>query len=234
MKAKIILSIFFVWLQLTAYAQITLPPGGSQKAKVSQWIGLVEVSIAFSSPAVHTAEGKDRTGQIWGGLVPYGLTDLGFGPSKAAPWRAGADENTVITVSHSVKINGKSLPAGKYGLHLIVEEDKPWTIIFSGNYTSWGSYFYDDKEDALRVQAQAIDGSFTENLTYGFESQKVSSAVAFLQWERKKVAFTIEVDNIYDLYLANMRNELRGPMRLLALLTWDRRILTPYRQRPMY
>lgn len=210
MKVKITFFLFFVLLQFSAYAQITLPPGGSQKAKVSQWIGLVEVSIAYSSPAVHTAEGKDRTGHIWGELVPYGLTDLGFGPSKKAPWRAGADENTVITLSHDVKINGKNLPAGSYGLHLIVEKDKPWTYIFSKNYTSWGSYFYDDKEDALRVQVQAVDAPFAENLTYGFEARKLSSTVAFLQWENKKVPFTIEVDNIYDLYLAKIRNELRG------------------------
>ena len=209
MKIKIAACILLA-LSVTTYAQITLPPGGSQKAKVSQWLGLVEVSITYSSPSVYTADGKDRTGHIWGELVPYGLTDLGFGPSKAAPWRAGADENTVISFSHNVKINGQNLPAGNYGLHVIVEKDKPWTFIFSKNHSSWGSYFYNEKEDALRVQAQAVDAPFTGNLTYGFESRKLSSAVAFLQWENKKVPFTIEVDNIYDLYLANIRNELRG------------------------
>src|SRR6476646_7059433 len=100
-------------------SEITMPPNGdNQKAEVSQWIGLVKVTIAYHSPNVHGGGGKDRTGHIWGELVKYGMFDDGFGPSKAAPWRAGANETTTISFSHDVKIGGRDVRAGTYGLFL--------------------------------------------------------------------------------------------------------------------
>ena len=86
-------------ISTTLFAQsVTLPTsGGNQKAEVSQWIGPVKVTINYSSPKVHAPDGTDRKGHIWGELVPYGLNNLGFGTSTAAPWRAGANENTTIT-----------------------------------------------------------------------------------------------------------------------------------------
>ncbi|MEQ9592945.1 MAG: DUF2911 domain-containing protein [Cyclobacteriaceae bacterium] len=196
-----------------AIAQVTLPPnGGNQKAKVSQWIGLVEVNIEYHSPSVHGPNNQDRKGHIWGELVPYGLTNLGFGPATAGPWRAGANENTTISFSHDVQIGGKNLKAGTYGLHLIVEKDKPWTYIFSNNSTSWGSFFYDEKEDALRVESTPVDAPYTEYLMYGFDDRTVSSATAYLQWENKKAPFKIEVPNVNELYVATLRDELRGSL----------------------
>jgi len=190
---------------------LTLPPsGGNQKAEVSQWIGPVKITINYSSPKVHAPDGTDRTGHIWGELVPYGLTNLGFGTTNAGPWRAGANENTTISFSHPVKINGKDLKAGTYGLHLIVEKEGPWTYIFSNNSTSWGSFFYDDKEDALRVEATPSESEFSEYLTYLFDERKPNSAVAMLKWENKKITFTVEVPTVNDIYVTAMRNELRS------------------------
>jgi hypothetical protein len=117
---------------------------------VSQWIGPVKISISYHSPRVHF-KGAERTGHIWGELVLYGFFDDGFGPSKAMPWRAGANENTAITFSHDVKVEGKDLKAGTYALFLDVEKAGPWNWIFSNNSTGWGSYQYDPKNDALRV-----------------------------------------------------------------------------------
>src|ERR1043165_4694138 len=108
----------------------TPPRGNNQRATVNQQIGPVRVSIDYSSPAVHGPDGKDRRGQIWGKLVPYGLADLGFGNGKPDPWRAGANENTVFEVSDAVSIEGKRLPAGRYGLHMIAGPEE-WTVIFS-------------------------------------------------------------------------------------------------------
>src|SRR5689334_5627436 len=89
-------------------SELPIPPNGNnQRAEVSQWIGLVKVTIDYHSPNVHGLNGKDRTGHIWGELVKYGMFDDGFGPSTAAPWRGGANETTTITVSHDVKIGGK-------------------------------------------------------------------------------------------------------------------------------
>jgi hypothetical protein len=199
-------------LAFGAFSQaLTLPPSGdNQKSVLTQFLGPVKVSITYNSPNVHAPNGDDRTGKIWGQLVPYGFTDPGFGTSKAAPWRAGSNENTTISFSHDVKINGKDLKAGTYGLFLDVEKDGPWNWIFSTNSTSWGHYSYDQNEDALRVESTPTDASFTEFLTYGFDDRQRGSAVAYLQWENKKVPFKIEVPNVNELYLGIIRNELRN------------------------
>lgn len=195
-----------VWSQTLS----TPPSGGNQKSKVTQYIGPVEVTIAYSSPDVHGPNGEDRTGKIWGEVVHYGFIDQGFGPSKAAPWRAGANENTTITVSHDVKIEGKDLKAGTYGLFLAVTKEGPYTWIFSKNSSSWGSYFYDPKEDALRVDVMPLEAPYKEWLTYGFEDRLPTSTKAYLRWEKKRIPFTIEVPNVNEIYVAKMREELRG------------------------
>jgi tetratricopeptide (TPR) repeat protein len=186
------------------------PSGNNQKASVTQWIGPVSVTINYSSPDVHGPNGEDRKGHIWGELVHYGFIDQGYGSSKAAPWRAGSNQNTTITFSHDVKIGGKNLKAGTYGLFLDVEKEGDWNWILSNNSASWGSYFYNESEDALRTATTPVDASYTEWLTYGFEERLPASAVAYLQWENKKVPLKIEVPNVNDLYVGLMRNELRN------------------------
>jgi len=211
MKKLFTLFLFALIANWATGQALTQPPSGeNQKSKVIQWIGPVQVSIAYSSPDVHAPNGDDRKGHIWGELVHYGYIDQGFGSSKAAPWRAGANENTVITFSHDVKVEGKDLKAGSYGLFLALAKEGPSTWIFSRNTTSWGSYFYDEKEDALRVATTLVDAAYTENLTYGFEDRKLSSALAYLQWENKRVPLKIEVPNVNDLYVSKIREELRS------------------------
>jgi tetratricopeptide (TPR) repeat protein len=208
-------SLLFLLVLIAGYSMgqaLSGPPSGdNQKSKVIQWIGPVEVSIFYSSPDVHGPNGEDRTGKIWGTpIAHYGFVNQGFGNGKDAPWRAGANENTIITFSNDVKIEGKDLKAGTYGLFLAVAKTGPWTWVFSKNSSSWGSYFYDPAEDALRVDVEAKDGAYTENLTYGFDDRKANSAVAFLQWENKKIPFKIEVPNVNDLWVSKMRDELRS------------------------
>src|SRR6185503_7105842 len=138
MNVRAIARTLAIWcaLALSASAQVlselSLPPNGqNSRASVSQWIGPVEITVEYHSPNVHGGGGADRTGHIWGELVPYGLTDDGFGPSKDKPWRVGANENTTISFSHDVKIEGKDLKAGTYALFLELDKDGPWTWIFS-------------------------------------------------------------------------------------------------------
>jgi len=190
---------------------VTLPPsGGNQRATVSQQIGPVRVSIEYSSPHVHSPAGEDRKGKIWGALVPYGMASLGFGTcGDQCPWRGGANENTVFTTSHDIKVQGQPLPAGAYGLHFIPGKEE-WTIIFSKNSTSWGSFFYDAKEDALRVQAKPEAAEYHEVLTYEFPERKLDTATAALKWENLALPFTLTVDNSNDLYVENMGRELRS------------------------
>ncbi len=195
----------------TAMAQsITLPTSGNnQKASVTQQIGPIKVTIDYSSPHVHAPDGTDRHGKIWGGLVPYGLVNLGFGTCKECPWRAGANENTTFTVSHDVKIEGKLLPAGSYGFFIIPGPEE-WTLIFSKNHTSWGSFFYDPAEDALRVKVKTQKNPYHEVLTYEFIERKPDMAVAMLMWEDLAASWTISVDDIAGVYVAAIRNELRS------------------------
>src|ERR1700722_19558178 len=148
----------------TSLAQLTsLPDAGNLRATVSEGIGITDVTIHYNRPHV-----KGREGHIWGQLIPVGYVDQGFGTSKAAPWRAGANENTWIEFSTDVMIEGQALPAGKYGLTVAFDPNE-CTLIFSKNYTSWGSFFYDPSEDALRVKVKpvALDKS-VEWLKYEF------------------------------------------------------------------
>jgi hypothetical protein len=201
-------------ISIPAYSQVlselSLPPNGdNSRAAVSQWIGPVKVTIDYHSPNVHGGGGKDRSGHIWGETVKYGFFDDGFGPSHAAPWRAGANESTTINFSHDVKVEGKDLKAGTYALFLDIEKTGPWTWIFS-NAIGWGSYQYDPKNDALRVSVNPEVAPYAEFMTYAFDERRPNSAVAYLQWERKRVPFKIDVPNVNDLYVAEMRKELQG------------------------
>src|SRR5215203_1432629 len=189
---------------------LTLPPSGdNQYGSVSQGIGPVRLIVEYNSPDVHGPAGEDRRGKIWGALVPYGMADLGFGTcGKECPCRGGSYENTVFTTSHDVMVQGKSLPAGSYGLFFIPGAEE-WTVVFSKNHTSWGSYFYDAKEDALRVTAKPEKSEYNEWLTYEFTDRQPDKATVALKWEDLQVPFTVSVD-VDQVYLSALRNELRS------------------------
>ncbi len=190
--------------QLVQAQLSTTPNGGNKKAMVGERIGITDVTIHYDRPAV-----KGREGKIWGGLVAYGFTDLGFGTSKAAPWRAGANENTTIEFTDDVTIEGKPLPAGKYAFFIAAGADE-CTLIFSKNNTSWGSFFYNDKEDVLRVTVKpVIQNTSQEWLQYQFEQETDNSAVIALYWEKWKIPFTVSVDYIAT-QMASFRRELRS------------------------
>jgi tetratricopeptide (TPR) repeat protein len=189
---------------------ITLPPSGdNQFCSVTQGIGLVRVTVDYSSPDVHAPNGKDRAGHIWGELVPYGLYDLAYNNCTQCPWRGGANENTVFTVSHPVKIEGQPLPAGAYGLFFIAGKDE-WTVIFSKNSRSWGAFWYDPKEDQLRVTVKPSECEYHEWLTYEFTDRQTDHATVALQWERLQIPIRITVDDMPGLYVANLQQEFRN------------------------
>lgn len=195
--------VFFVtslFTNTSLNAQLNLP-SGSQKASVSQTVGITNIQINYSRPSVNGRE-------IWGALVPYGMTNLGFGTATESPWRAGADENTTIKFTSDVTVEGKSLAAGKYGLHVVVKEDGGATIIFSKNHTAWGSFFYKPSEDALRVEVKTKTIPHVEQLTYAFVDVTPNSATAVLNWEKKQFPFKIEVD-VTNVVLADIRKKLQ-------------------------
>ena len=201
-------------LAVPAFAQnLTAPPdGGNQRATVTQNLGLVKVTIDYSSPRVHRS-GEDRRGKIWGKLVPYGMQKtLGYGTCTECPWRGGANENTVFTTSHDVKIEGKTLPAGSYGLHIVPMENADWTLIFSKDAGSWGSFWYEPSHDALRVNVKPAKSEYHEWLTYEFPERELDKATAAMMWEDVALPFHISVDNIDQLYINAMRDELHGAL----------------------
>jgi tetratricopeptide (TPR) repeat protein len=207
-------AVLFLMFSITVVAQetseLSTPPNGdNEHAQVTQWIGPVKVSIDYHSPRVHNPANNDRTGHIWGELVHYGFVDEGFGPTKGAPWRAGANESTAITFSNDVKVEGKDLKAGTYALFLDVEKDGPWNWVLS-SHLGWGSFQYDPHEDVLRLAVTPQDAPFTEFLTYGFDERHPDSAVAYLQWEKKRIPLKIEVPDVNALYVAKMRQELQS------------------------
>src|SRR4051794_4604090 len=162
-------------------------PEQSQPAKVGQTLGLTEINVSYHRPLVNNRK-------IFGTqIVPYGQV-----------WRAGANQNTVIEFTDPVTIEGQSLPRGAYGLHMIPNEDT-WTIIFSKNSTSWGSFTYDQKEDALRVNVKPQKGEFHEALAYDVDDVKPDSAVVTLHWENVAVPFKVAVPNQNQLVLENVR-----------------------------
>lgn len=191
-------------------SELTLPPNGdNQRAEVSQWIGPVKVSIAYHSPRVHLQGTRDRSGHIWGELVQYGFFDDGFGPSHATPWRAGANETTTISFSHDVIVEGKNVKAGIYGLFIVIAKDAPWMLILS-SHLGWGSFQYDSANDVIRAPLTPQDAPFTEFLTYAFTDRLPSSAVAYLQWENKRIPFKIDVPNANAIYIAQIRQDLES------------------------
>src|SRR5260221_13833402 len=194
----------------TASAATLTLPRDSQASSITQSIGLVTVKVDYSSPRVHAPNAsKDRRGEIWGKLVPYGMTNLGFGSCKECPWRAGANENTTFTTSHDIAVEGQKLPAGTYGVHMIPDANE-WTVIFSKNHTSWGSFFYDASEDQLRVKVKPVKGEYHEALTYDFLDRQTDHATLALQWEELSIPIQITVPNSDELYMANLRREMRA------------------------
>lgn len=193
-----------MFISFAAWSQFQgLPPSGdNQRSEVTQNMGLVKVTIVYNSPDVNGRE-------IWGKLVPYGLNNLGVGKSSdqnPSPWRAGANENTVITFSHDVEVEGKPLAAGSYGLHMIPGQDE-WVIIFSKNTSSWGSFFYTPSEDALRVNVKPTAVEHTEWLTYDFTDRFQNNCTARLKWEKVAVPFKLKVPNGDELYVKKFRDE---------------------------
>ena len=201
------LGTLFIFLAASASVLsqgVTVPRTPSPAATVSQTIGISTVSVNYSRPAV-----KNR--EVWGALVPYGWNVQAFGAGKSAPWRAGANENTVIRFSHPVKVEGKTVPAGEYGLFFTINRDNTGEVILSKDNRSWGSFFYDPSHDQQRSNIQLRTISNTELLTYDFINLTKNSAELVLNWEKKQFPVKIEYA-VDDIVMANALEELKGPV----------------------
>ncbi|HEV8039217.1 MAG TPA: DUF2911 domain-containing protein [Bryobacteraceae bacterium] len=189
MVNAIIASLFAAGCAMAQSAMLNLPRA-SQHARITQRIGITDITIDYSRPQV-------RGRKIFGKVEAYGQI-----------WRAGANENTVIEFSDPVSIEGQALGEGIYGLHMIPGETS-WVVIFSKNHTSWGSFTYDQAEDALRVTVKPEAAENQESLSYDFDDPKPDSALITMRWEKVAVRFKVEV-NTPQVVEASLRNQLRG------------------------
>jgi tetratricopeptide (TPR) repeat protein len=168
---------------------LTLPQP-SPAATITQQIGVTDITIAYHRPAVNKRE-------VWGKLVPYDQV-----------WRAGANENTTITFSSDVTVGGQKIAAGSYGLHMIPSA-KDWTVILSRESHAWGSFFYDQKDDAARITVTPRASEHVERLAYTFDDPSDQAVTATLRWEKLAVPVTIEVETP-AVVASSLRTQLKG------------------------
>lgn len=208
MKKFVAQSMVAVMLMAVTFASsiaqgVTTPRTPSPAASVTQTIGISTVTVDYSRPKVN---GR----QVWGALVSYGWNVQAFGTGNSAPWRAGANENTVITFSHDAKIEGQNVPAGSYGLFFVINQDNSGEVILSKDTKAWGSFFYDQRKDQLRATIQIRDVSASvEALTYDFINMNKTSAELVLNWEKKQFPVKVEFA-VDDIVMANADAELKG------------------------
>jgi len=188
-----LIAVFFLVDDAGAQSRIRAPRV-SPHATVLQTIGMTDIAIDYHRPAV-----RGRT--IWGGLVPWDRV-----------WRAGANENTVISFTHDVLVEGNALAAGRYGLHMIPHENEDWEIIFSNHAEAGGSFSYDEGEDALRISVATDEAPYVDRLLYTFDDPMNTDTDIAMSWENLSLYFTVEVD-MEAVVLDSLRTQLRGISR---------------------
>lgn len=197
-------ALALVCTTLASLGQNVTLPRPSAAATVSQTVGISTITVNYSRPMV-----KGRV--IWGGLVPYGWNKQGFGAGNDAPWRAGANENTVLRLSHPATIEGHLVPAGSYGLFFVINQDNTGEVILSRDSRSWGSFWYDPQQDEMRAKIALKTIPHTELLTYDFQDVTRTSAELVLNWE--KMQFPVKIEFAVDqIVMDNAVQELKGPV----------------------
>ena len=205
---KLSIALVSLLISATSIAQLDLPPSGNNpRASITEDVGITSITLNYSRPDVNKREGK-----IWGdgNVVTNGFSTQSYVTnSNSSPWRAGANENTTIRFEHDVKVEGQPLKAGTYGLFMTMNADNI-VVIFSNRSNAWGSFYYEEKYDALRVNVKpvALDKS-VEWLKYEFIEQKEKYCVIAMQWEKLSVPFKVEVD-VDQIVLAGIRESLTG------------------------
>jgi len=190
------ISLLFAASLCQAQSALLDLPRKSQNAQVTQTIGITDVTVKYSRPLVNGRK-------VWGGLVPYGEV-----------WRAGANENTTITFTTPVTIEGKPLDPGTYGLFMIPTADQ-WTVIFSKTATAWGAFTYKPEEDVLRVTVKPAASDFNDALVYVVDQLTPDSALVTLRWDKLAVPFKVAVD-VPKTVEASLAKQFRG----IVQYTW--------------
>ena len=204
MRNKFVLvGIITLFCCVNSLAQLNLPRE-SQRAEVAQVVGDTRIAVIYHRPNI---KGREMWGCQTTDVIPKGGVTYPCLVPSGQVWRAGANENTPFETNQDLKINGQTLPAGIYGLHMIPGKDE-WTIIFNKVNNEWGSYRYDAKQDQLRVTAKPVKAEFQETLSFGFENIKTTTADVAVRWENLRVPFTIDVGDVNARILAEIRKQV--------------------------
>ena len=167
---------------VSAQTQLRVPRI-SQFAKISQTIGLSEVSVSYHRPGV-----KGR--EIWGNVVKYDEV-----------WRAGANEPTLITFSDDITIDGKKLGAGTYRFVVIPSKTGDWALIFNTETKNWGTV-YDAKYDSLKITVKPETAANEEWMSFSFTDLTPASARVVLAWEKIRLSFKVEFNLLGKLQMS--------------------------------
>jgi hypothetical protein len=189
-KIIFVLAVFIS--QFIAEAQIKTPQT-SPKSVINQMVGLTEVEINYSRPG---AKGRP----VFGNLVPFGKL-----------WRTGANENTTISFSDDVIIDGKTLKKGKYALYTVPRIES-WDVIFYTTTDNWGlPQEFNEANVALKttVKEEALSKS-VENLTITIGNLETNSATLEIAWENSSVALKFDVPT-QKTAMASIEKVLSGP-----------------------
>ena len=205
MKKFSIVVIFMLIFSICAFGQLTLPRD-SQRQEISQTVGDAKVTLVFHRPnakarKIFGCETKDVipvANNLYPCLVPYGQV-----------WRTGANENTTIEFSREVTINGQTLPAGKYGFHTIPNKDE-WILIFSRDNDKWGSFSYNEKNDALRVRVKPVKSEMEETFSMDFSDITATTGKIVLRWEKIAVPFTLDIGDVFGRNLTLIREAIKN------------------------
>lgn len=210
MKRTVAFFTLLIWALGTvpyAMAQQTLLATTSMtspKASISQTIGITEVEVGYSRPSV-----RDR--KVWGGLIPFQTKG-----DEGLPWRAGANENTTLSLSTAAKINGTSVAAGTYGVHMYVYEDGEVSVMLSSNSASWGSYYYDKEEVVATLKTERTPCDFEEYLRFDFSDFGSGTAVLSLAWAEERIPLKIQVD-VKGTTLTHLQSEMQSRHMINAI-----------------
>lgn len=204
MKFKIFLfaAVLFI-ASANIFAQAAFPRA-SQKSTLSQTIGDTEVSIVYHRPNV---KGRPIFGCQTNDVIPKGNVTYPCLVPGGQVWRTGANEATIFEINNDVMINGQKLPKGKYSLHTIPGASE-WTIIFNKNWGQWGSFTYDQKDDALRVTAKPVSGEMKETMTITIDDVSENKANIVVSWEKVRVPFTLDIGDVSQRAIAKASRQI--------------------------
>lgn len=166
-------------------------PAASSKQVLTQDLGISQITLTYARPNVNGRK-------IFGGLEQYGNV-----------WRTGANGATTLSFSGDVIINGKTLPAGTYGLFTIPDKNE-WTVILNKNSEQWGAYEYKQSDDVLRFTVKPEKTTAkVETFTISFPSVTTTTAKLSVAWENTAISFDIKVDQDAEI-MASIDQAMQG------------------------